>query len=735
MNDRPEFKQIALPMAARGLPVIRIHNSSKRPIDSGWPNLATTDPAVIEAWSKETPSAGCACVAKHDGYVFFECDDKAELDRFEKETGESLKTFTVQSSPGKFHFYLRQTDLSRKIGNISQKLIPSIGSLRQNNAYVVAAGSLHEKTGLPYKIVDNSPIIDAPEALLKWLDAQRTSSAPATTSDKTSAPIPTEPSGLKITVDPELMITEARDNTMASIAGSLRQHNCNWDEIHGTLLTLVDNHMVQPEGDRKTDKDARRIADSYSRDSYAPSQEPPVVTVMIGGKPIIPGEGTVLVGLHITKDKTVEEVREIATAPTTDAKGKTEEVAKTCLDYFRSVGEMEEGPIVEVIDGVLQEGTCFLGATPASGKTLVSLSFAKAISTGKPLFGIPQYKVKEPRQVIYLIPESGDHAFRKRCEAFGIPNDKRRFMARTISAGVPLQLDSPILLEAVRQTKPVVFLDTASRFMKSKDENAAAQNQLLVNDVVALLAAGAVTVVLVHHATKNSKKESMTLENMLRGTGDFGAMCDQAYGIRKDDALYANGIGPMEIDMVNLKDREQTGGLTKLRLAASYTTLHSIGAISYINTEGDFKVVDNQAIKQRVEDLLIKYVTEDPTVPETEIVEELGLNMSGRTVRRLLNRLGWHRTKGGPEGASPWHNDEGKPCPYLEEQQDAQTAKDAAKKAAIEARAAKEAAKADRKRLKFKPSDLKKQATIEDFVAPVKGEVELVDPGGSRGNQ
>ena len=356
----------------------------------------------------------------------------------------------------------------------------------------------------------------------------------------------------------------------------------------------------------------------------------------------------------------------------------------------------------EKADGVLQEGICFIGATPASGKTLVSLSFAKAISTGKPLFGLEKYSVKKRRQVVYLIPESGDHAFRKRCEAFGIPNEKRWFMARTISAGVPLELGDPILIEAVRQTKPVVFLDTASRFMKSNDENAAAQNRQLVNDVIALLAAGAVTVVLVHHATKNSKREgAMTLENMLRGSSDLGAMCDQAYGIRKDDALYANGAGPMEIDLVNLKDREQIGGLTALRLAASYTMPGRVGVVSHINEVGDFKVVEQREMTQRLEDLLVQFVKDDPTAPEADIAKELGVNKSGRTIGRMLNKLGWHRVKGGSDGASPWHNDEGKPCPYLNQRD----------------------AKAERKRTKLKASELSEQATIAYSAAPVEDEV------------
>ena len=156
----------------------------------------------------------------------------------------------------------------------------------------------------------------------------------------------------------------------------------------------------------------------------------------------------------------------------------------------------------------------------------------------------------------------------------------------------------------------------------------------------------------------------------------------------------------------------------------------SIFPISCIGTEGDFTVVDSQEVRQRVDDLLIKYVTDDPTAPDVEIAKELGLDKTGRTIRRMLNRLGWHRVKGGPEGASPWHNDKGEPCPYLEDLQAEKDTKDAAKKVAADARASKAAARAERKRLNFKPSELTKQVSINDMLPPVKGDgdVELVDP-------
>jgi hypothetical protein len=331
---------------------------------------------------------------------------------------------------------------------------------------------------------------------------------------------------------------------------------------------------------------------------------------------------------------------------------------------FRSVGEMEDGPIDMVIEGALQEGTCFIGANPGDGKTLVALSFAKSICTGTPLFGLPQFSVKTPRPVIYLIPESRDHAFRRRCESFQIPNDKTKFMARTISAGVALELSDPYLMQAVRETKAVVILDTASRFMRSTDENSAAQNRQLVNDVVALMAAGAVCVILIHHATKSAKTngERMTLENMLRGTGDFGAMCDQAYGIRKDMTTYENGNGPMEIDLVNLKDREQIGGLTSLRLAASRKQEVSVLPVSYINETGNFRVVSDAESTRRETESLVEAVKRDPGIPVKELAARF--RMTEYAVKSTLGRAGWHREKGGPDGASPWHQDLGGPCPY-----------------------------------------------------------------------
>ena len=190
-----------------------------------------------------------------------------------------------------------------------------------------------------------------------------------------------------------------------------------------------------------------------------------------------------------------------------------------------------------------------------------------------------------------------------------------------------------------------MILETASRFLQANDENSAAQNRLPVNDIVALRAAGAVCVIILHHAKKatSEKREAMTLQNMLRGTTDFGAMCDQAYGIRMDEHLYNRGAGPFEIELVSLKDRERLGGLTSIRLAASYKKGGKAFPTSYIDETGNFRPVDYKESKARDEEALNALVQANPMMTITELCEATGIK--AYTVKDILKRFGWHKKK------------------------------------------------------------------------------------------
>ena len=51
-----------------------------------------------------------------------------------------------------------------------------------------------------------------------------------------------------------------------------------------------------------------------------------------------------------------------------------------------------------------------------------------------------------------------------------------------------------------------------------------------------MIARGAKKIIGLHHAGKEFEKLLyMTLENVLRGSGDYGAMCSEVYGVRMID--------------------------------------------------------------------------------------------------------------------------------------------------------------------------------------------------------
>ncbi len=137
---------------------------------------------------------------------------------------------------------------------------------------------------------------------------------------------------------------------------------------------------------------------------------------------------------------------------------------------------------------------------------------------------------------MYLSPEVGESAFLSRLEKLGIAKVEDDFYCQTLSDGPAIPLTDPNLIAAVKDLKPVVFLDTAARFNPAMDENAAMQTaQGLSRNIFGLLHHGAVSVFPVHHSLKASANENPTLENTLRGSTDLAAMADSVYRISCTD--------------------------------------------------------------------------------------------------------------------------------------------------------------------------------------------------------
>ncbi|HEY6766610.1 MAG TPA: bifunctional DNA primase/polymerase [Candidatus Sulfotelmatobacter sp.] len=167
------FKDIALPLAARGIPVVPVNPLEKRCTLKGWPELATTDTAQILAWDALNPEYNVACVGKPNGIVILDCDVPGLVKRIEEETGHKFPpTFTVRSAgKGCAHLYFRQTDRSREIGNISTPYDqPPLFDLKSSNGYVVGPGSKILVDGLikTYEAYRNIDLAKFPDFLGDW---------------------------------------------------------------------------------------------------------------------------------------------------------------------------------------------------------------------------------------------------------------------------------------------------------------------------------------------------------------------------------------------------------------------------------------------------------------------------------------------------------------------------------------------------------------------------------------
>ena len=114
-----------------------------------------------------------------------------------------------------------------------------------------------------------------------------------------------------------------------------------------------------------------------------------------------------------------------------------------------------------------------------------------------------------------------------------ITNPDGRLYLQTLSKGRKIALTDPLLLELVVGAD--IFVDTAVRYLEG-DENAVKDVRVLTENILNLLAVGARSVWVAHHAPKGFENaSSMTLQNMFRGSGEFGAALTNAYGLCTED--------------------------------------------------------------------------------------------------------------------------------------------------------------------------------------------------------
>ncbi len=299
-----------------------------------------------------------------------------------------------------------------------------------------------------------------------------------------------------------------------------------------------------------------------------------------------------------------------------------------------------------LIENFLPKGANFFGSLSGVGKTWLGLSVTKALTTGSPLFGV--FPVKEPVAVLYLIPEASDATFKNRMKLMNIVRDKTLFRYRTISQGVTLSLKDPLTVRMIQKLRQngsrqvLVIADTAIRFLQAEDENSSTQNSLVADsDYLRSKDIGA-DLLFMHHSPKESKKATeLTLENVLRGTGDFGAMADVVYGIRRDENLYAYGEGPEELDVVCVKPRDLLNPPLPFRVVLKRKPMDGGRPTSVINETQDVLYVGPEAVKSKVGNLLDFTLGSDPYISFNKLTA--ALKMRRELVKDLAKTRGWRQ--------------------------------------------------------------------------------------------
>lgn len=306
-------------------------------------------------------------------------------------------------------------------------------------------------------------------------------------------------------------------------------------------------------------------------------------------------------------------------------------------EYFRTGSQLETGAVKVYIDKILPEGVTGIGSLSAVGKTWLALSMARALSTGTKFLGV--FDVPEAVPVLYLVPEMGDRALRMRMEKLNLPmNDG--FYCQTIRDGI-CKLNDSRLQDMISELKPIVFLDTIVRFNPSEDENSSRQNaSLLANSLFLLIKWGARAVVFLHHSPKYSADtEFMTLENVLRGTGDLGAMCDAVWGIQHDKQK-SNG---KDWDFEYL---EESQNLTRLSLRCvkprdfEPSPPFRIQGRPYIDEKSDFVVIVEYDEKS-LEEKIVNKIKANPKISGLSIRNEFRIGL--KRVNDITSSRGWRQ--------------------------------------------------------------------------------------------
>jgi len=299
-------------------------------------------------------------------------------------------------------------------------------------------------------------------------------------------------------------------------------------------------------------------------------------------------------------------------------------------DMFHTVEDFENAPPLSfAAEGFLQhDAVTGIAALAGHSKTFMGLSVAKALLFGPgmlwDLFRVP----KRAERVVYLIPESTITPFKHRLKLMGLYEEIRtgRLLVRTLSKGPTPKLDDPALLRAAREA--YVIADTAIRFIIGDESSASEMAQGLSIELLTLSNIARAVLALFHSPKGFGKESAMTLENMIRGSGELGAVLATAWGVKQIDAasniVHVQNLKPRDFEpcgpfqLIGRPHIDQTGDF------AIHKRPEECGSLS--DEQPELNRVNSGAKEARSANIeLVKlWLTEDPEPTAMEMKQRFG---------------------------------------------------------------------------------------------------------------
>jgi hypothetical protein len=518
--------EIALECTRRGWYVFPCWPKSKKPMTERGFKDATNDEAQVRAWWSATPNANVAIATGPSKLCVVDVDhgikDVVDLVRWMTEKGLPPTYWVRTGRRPEFGAQLYYSGEGLKStgwrdGDIS-------GDIRCSTGYVMAAGSIHPDSGEEYE-GRNSEVQVVPE-YVKTLTSRANDPSMVTTVDDDTAD--DWKTWLLEYMDRNKI--EPRDYEKRAPNGYWLGIHCPWEHQHSTgagaesstVLGILDGKLAFEcsHGTCKANKRDTAAFKAFVMDRIVEPGADLGITLGSGNAPL----------------------------PKDDAE------PVDWREHYHSFDEVNDTPDVDfLIENFLpRESITAIAAPVGQRKSLIAMNVAKALVSGEPLFG--KFAVLQvPERVIYLCPEMGIRSFVKRIRNLGmVPFAGKTLFVRTMNKRDVLKLEE-LTPEEIRGS--VIIIDTLVRYIKG-DENSSKDMACLSAQLFRLIEEGAAAVIPLHHSQKGTKETpELTLENVMRGSGELGASMTNVWATRLQDPnepykspSYLKNVKPRDYD-------------------------------------------------------------------------------------------------------------------------------------------------------------------------------------------